>query len=99
MNVTTHTFTPFWLSGLDQHEQDDVRQWLTDAGMNVNLCPGFDYDGMRITTRYYAVNDDGQAMWDKDTGAPIYEDQVREFTTTRVVPDAVHSMLMRVRGG
>ena len=94
-NEVTHIFTPFWLMNLPSDERDDVRQWLKDAGVNINLCPGFDYDGHLITTRYYQVNEMGQAMVD-DEQDPIYEDQVREFPA-ETAPVAVHTMMRNIR--
>ena len=74
----TWTFNPFWLASRAPDEEKAVQQWLREAGLNLNLTPGFDYDGALITTRYYAVNEMGQAMVDLD-GQFIFEDQVREF--------------------
>jgi hypothetical protein len=80
-NVTTHIFTPFWLGSLSDEDQAQVREWLTSAGVNINLCPGFDWDGRLITTRYYQVNEMGQAFFTE--GEPTYEDQVREFSAPK----------------
>jgi hypothetical protein len=77
-NDVTFMFTPFWLFALKDDERDQVQQWLNTSGINLDMCPGFDYDGGLITTRYYAKNEMGSPMVDT-SGDVVYEDQVREF--------------------
>lgn len=77
-NDVRFTYTPFWLFSLSDTDRDDVQTWLTTAGVNLNLCPGFDYDGALITTRYYARDEMGSPTM-SPSGDVNYEEQVREF--------------------
>lgn len=63
---------------LEGTETEQVRSWMLEAGIDLNRCPGFDYDGYLITTRYYAYNEMGGPYLDQDM-EPVMEDYVREF--------------------
>lgn len=86
-NGTTFAFTPFWLHTLSSEDQAEVRQWLSDAGVNIEMCPGFDFDGQLITTVYYARNEMGAPFLDEELN-PVMEHEVREFPVTSA-PKAV----------
>lgn len=96
MAEPTHTFTPFWLMSLEIQEKDEVQEWLKNAGVNINLCPGFDYDGNLITTRYYQVNEDGQALMNED--GPVYEEGLKFFSTAYMAtPQAITERMLMAR--
>ena len=85
-NEIHFTFNPYWMSDLPHDERGELQRWLKVAGVNLNLCPGFDYDptGKLITTRYYATDpEENPFIVD---GKVQYEDQVREFSTTAHPP-------------
>ena len=94
MAASTYSFTPYWLNTLPPVDADEVRTWLTDLGVNTNLCPGFDYDGEIMTTRYYQTNEMGSAMMSAE--GPIFESRVREFRT-RTAPPAVRALMIASR--
>lgn len=83
------TYTPEWLHLLSQNDRQEVEDWIKRAGVDPNLCPGFDYDpvGNLITTRYYEKLDGRPHM--NPQGHIAYEDQVREFVPPKDVPRAV----------
>ncbi len=87
------TYTPTWLHHLSQEQRREVEDWIKRAGVNPNLCPGFDYDpvGNLITTRYY-LDRDGQKSMSAE-GQIEYEDQVREFVGAKPIPAAIKEML------
>lgn len=83
----THQYLPFWLHTLPDKDREDVQEWLTKAGMDLTRCPGFDYDGQLITTRYYKYVD-GQAVTWKD-GVPMYEDAPAMFFAPKPHPKVI----------
>jgi hypothetical protein len=93
-NGTTFSFSPFWLISLSKEEQGIVRAWMQEAGVNLDMCPGFDYDGKLITTRYYAQDPMGRPQISQETDQPIYEDFVREFPAVNP-PKSVKEMMLR----
>ena len=96
MAEPTHTFTPFWLMSLDDKDKVEVQEWLKKAGVNIDLCPGFDYDGNLITTRYYQVNENGQALMNED--GPVYEEGMKFFNTPpTTAPSAVTERMWMAR--
>lgn len=77
MTEPTHSFTPFWLMSLPEEERRVVQGWLSAAGVNLDLCPGFDYDGRVVTTRYYQTNAKGEALMGPD--GPEYSSDLHEY--------------------
>jgi hypothetical protein len=91
MAEPTYSFSPYWLMSLEESQRREVQEWLSRSGVNIDLCPGFDYDGHTLTTRYYQINENGQAQMGSE--GPIYESGLRMFHQVKAPPKAVQARM------
>ena len=88
---TLWQFTPYWMHGLDQDKRQEVQDWLVKSGVNLRLCPGFNFAPTRgtIWTRYYKTTDQGELRWSMENRAPMYEEHPRNFIAATPIPKSV----------
>jgi len=88
-------FSPHWLSTLTPEDRSDLQQWLTDSGVDLRRCPGFDYAPHlgTIWTRYYKTTDQGELRYSMERMEPMYEEKPRRFSSRQPIPNCVKEKL------